>query len=255
MSRFRSALFRGALFRSAVAGAGLLAAGAAASWAASPGTAPSGAAEQRPAAGPPAGSSTGAPAVGRIALPAEIAAWNIDVRPDGQGLPAGSGTARQGEAIFGERCAACHGEFGEGAARWPALAGGQGSLRGERPEKTIGSFWPYASTVFDYVHRAMPYGNAQSLEPDETYAVVAYLLSLNDVVTDPDQVLDARTLAAVRLPNEPNFFDDDREVAERQFWGREACMRDCKPGAPQVLSRARALDVTPEGGASGPKVE
>ena len=192
--------------------------------------------------------------VGRAALPAEIAAWNIDVRPDGAGLPPGQGTARQGEAPFVERCAACHGEFGEGAGRWPPLAGGQGSLRSERPDKTIGSFWPDVSTVFDYVRRAMPYGNAQSLTADETYAVVAYLLSLNEVLADPDQVLDQRNLAGIRLPNAGGFYDDDRETAERAFWTGGACMTDCKPGAPIVLNRARALDVTPDN-KSGRKME
>lgn len=230
MSRSRSRL--------AVASALVVGAGAAA-WAASPGS---------PDAAP---SALG---VGRAALPAEIEAWNIDVRPDGQGLPPGHGTAREGEALFQERCAACHGDFGEGAGRWPVLAGGQGSLGGERPEKTIGSFWPYVSTVFDYVHRAMPYGDAQSLKPDETYAIVAYLLNLNEIVKDQDFELNAQTFATIRLPNEPNFYDDDRETTERAFWGSDACMKDCKPGVAQVISRARALDVTPDS-KSGPKVE
>ena len=201
-----------------------------------------------------AGAPGPAPGVGRAALPAEIAAWNIDVRPDGQGLPVGRGTAAEGEALFQERCASCHGEFGEGAGRWPVLAGGLGSLRSERPEKTIGSFWPNVSTVFDYVRRAMPYGNAQSLEPDEVYAITAYLLSLNDVIKDPAQELNERNLAGIRLPNEAAFYDDDRETAERLFWTRAACMTDCKPHAPQVTNRARAIDVTPDG-KSGPKVE
>ncbi len=206
------------------------------------------------AAGPAPAPASAPLGVGRPALPAEIAAWNIDVRPDGQGLPPGHGTAAQGEALFQDRCAACHGEFGEGAGRWPVLAGGQGSLRSERPEKTIGSFWPNVSTVFDYVNRAMPYGNAQSLEPNETYAIVAYLLSLNDIIKDPDQELNERNLAAIRLPNEAAFHDDDRETAEREFWNRTACMTDCRPDAPRVTSRARAIDVTPDG-TSGPKVE
>ena len=182
--------------------------------------------------------------VGRPALPAEIAAWNIDVRPDGQGLPPGHGTAAQGEALFQERCAACHGEFGEGAARWPVLAGGQGSLRSERPEKTIGSFWPNVSTVFDYVHRAMPYGNAQSLEPDETYAIVAYLLSLNDVIKDPGQELNERNLAMIHLPNETAFYDDDRETTERAFWNRAACMHDCRPSPTRPAPAPRSCRAT-----------
>ena len=201
-----------------------------------------------------AGEPGPSPGVGRVALPPEIAAWNIDVRPDGQGLPSGHGTAAEGEALFQERCAACHGEFGEGAGRWPVLAGGQGSLRSERPEKTIGSFWPNVSTVFDYIRRAMPYGNAQSLEPNEAYAITAYLLSLNDVIKDPDQELNERNLAAIRLPNEAAFYDDDRETTERGFWNGTACMKDCKPEAPHVTNRARAIDVTPDG-KSGPKVE
>ena len=201
-----------------------------------------------------AGDKPASPDVGRPALPAEISAWNIDVRPDGQGLPVGHGTAREGEVLFQERCAVCHGDFGEGAGRWPVLAGGQGSLRSERPEKTIGSFWPNVSTVFDYVRRAMPYGNAQSLEPNEVYAITAYLLSMNDVVTDQDQELNERNLASIRLPNEANFYDDDREKTEQAFWNKTACMKECKAGTPQVTSRARALDVTPDG-TSGPKVE
>jgi cytochrome c len=191
--------------------------------------------------------------VGRPALPEEIAAWNIDVRPDGKGLPPGRGTAKQGEAIFQERCAACHGEFGEGLGRWPELAGGQGSLTGERPFKTIGSFWPYASSVFDYIRRAMPFGNPQSLTPDEVYAVVAYVLSLNDVITDEGFELDAQTLPGIRLPNAAGFFDDDREVSERAFWAGAACMHDCKAEV-HITGRASVLDVTPDA-KSPPKME
>lgn len=202
------------------------------------------------AAGPPP-AATG---IGRTALPEEIQAWDIDVRPDGAGLPPGHGTAREGEALFIERCASCHGEFGEGAGRYPVLVGGAGSLRNERPEKTIGSYWPYASTVFDYVRRAMPYGNAQSLTPDETYAITAWLLQMNEIIPDQDFELNERTLATVRMPNEPNFRDDDRETAERAFWTEPACMKDCKPGAAEVISRAAALGVTPDD-KSGPKVD
>ena len=107
--------------------------------------------------------------LGREATQEEIAAWDIDVRPDGQGLPQGKGTAQQGEDIFQERCATCHGEFGEGRDRWPVLAGGLGTLKNDRPNKTVGSFWPYASTIMDYVRRAMPFGHAQSLTADELY--------------------------------------------------------------------------------------
>ncbi len=110
------------------------------------------------------------------------------------GPPAGKGSVKDGETLFLERCAACHGEFAEGVGRWPVLAGGQGSLKDERPEKTIGSFWPDLSTAFDYIHRAMPYGNAQSLTADETYAIVAFLLNMNNIVKD-DFVLSRETFS------------------------------------------------------------
>lgn len=197
------------------------------------------------------GSKAAAPAaaktegLGRPALPEEIAAWNIDVRPDGEGLPEGKGSVKEGEQVFLDNCAVCHGEFGEGAGRWPVLAGGQGTLASDRPDKTIGSYWPYASTVFDYIHRAMPFGNNQSLTADQTYAIVAYLLNLNDLVKD-DFVLSKDNFPKVELPNQPNFFDDDRETSEKAFWKANPCMKNCK-GEVKVTSQARILDVTPEG--------
>ena len=102
--------------------------------------------------------------IGRPALPEEIAAWDIDVRPDGQGLPPGRGTAKQGEELFLERCACLPWRIRRGVGRWPVLVGGAGSLKSDNPEKTVGSFWPYASTRFDYIHRAMPFGNAPVAE-------------------------------------------------------------------------------------------
>jgi S-disulfanyl-L-cysteine oxidoreductase SoxD len=192
--------------------------------------------------------------IGREATPAEIAGWDIDVRPDGKGLPAGKGTAAQGEEVFQAQCAACHGEFGEGKDRWPVLAGGHGSLKADRPEKTIGSYWPYASTVFDYVRRAMPFGNAQSLSNDELYAVTAYLLLMNDVIKDPKFELSAKTFSTIKMPNADGFYDDDRETAEKHFWNRKPCMKDCRKDAASVTNRASVLDVTPDK-KSGPKVE
>lgn len=189
--------------------------------------------------------------LGRPALPEEIKAWDIDVRPDGLGLPEGKGSVPQGEELFQNNCAACHGEFGEGAGRWPVLAGGQGTLKSERPEKTIGSFWPYASTVFDYVHRAMPFGAAQTLQPDEVYAIVAYLLYLNDVVPD-DYVLSKENFPKVELPNSANFYDDDRETTEKAFWNKNPCMKDCKAKV-EITSHARVLDVTPDGAGENDK--
>lgn len=190
--------------------------------------------------------------LGRAALPEEIAAWDIDVRPDGVGLPPGKGSVKDGEPLYIERCASCHGEFGEGAGRWPVLAGGQGSLKSEGPEKTAGSFWPYASTTFDYIKRAMPYGNARSLSDDEVYAITAYLLNMNGVVKD-DFVLSKENFSAVKLPNEQGFYDDDREQAEKHFWNKTPCMKDCKPES-KVTGRARVIDVTPED-SKGIKVE
>ena len=191
--------------------------------------------------------------VGREASAAEIKAWDIDVRPDGQGLPQGKGTAAQGEEIFQTQCATCHGEFGEGKDKWPVLAGGIGTMKADRPEKTVGSYWPYATTIFDYIKRAMPFGNAQSLSDDELYAVTAYVLQLNDVITDPKLEIDATTLPAIKMPNAGQFYDDDREIAEKAFWNRKPCMKDCKKEA-KVLNRAQTLAVTPENKV-GPKVD
>lgn len=201
----------------------------------------------------PAGAQTKKTGLGRAALAEEIAAWDIDVRPDGAGLPVGRGSVKQGEEIYLERCAACHGEFGEGAGRYPVLAGGQGTLNKENPDKTVGSFWPYASTVFDYVRRTMPFGNAQSLTADETYALTAYILNMNDLVKE-DFELSKENFAKVQLPNAANFYDDDRETTEKAFWKANPCMKDCKPEAPKILGRARALDVTPDS-KTGPRVE
>ena len=181
--------------------------------------------------------------IGRSATPAEIAGWDIDVRPDGQGLPPGAGSVKAGEAVYMGKCAACHGEFGESAGRWPQVAGGQGSLASHDPVKTVGSYFAHLSTVFDYVRRAMPFGDAQSLTDDELYAVVAYMLFLNDIV-DEKFVLSRETFGSVKMPNAAGFYDDDRETAEKAFWNAP-CMTDCKPEA-KVVGRARVIDVTPE---------
>ena len=120
---------------------------------------------------------------GTIATPAEIAGWDIDVRgDDGAGLPAGKGSVQRGADVFAEQCAVCHGTFGEGEGRFPKLVGGNGSLRDDRPEPTVGSFWPFAPTLFDYVNRAMPMPAPHSLPVDDVYALTAYILNLNDIV-------------------------------------------------------------------------
>ena len=150
------------------------------------------------------------PDLGRVATPAEIAAWDISIGPDGAGLPPGSGTARQGEAIYLEKCLGCHGERGAGKPS-DQLAGGQGTLGpGQAPVKTIGSFWPYATTVFDYVFTAMPYQETKSLTHDETYAVTAYLLYLNEIIGENDTI-DASTLPKVKMPNRDYFVQHIKE--------------------------------------------
>jgi cytochrome c len=192
--------------------------------------------------------------IGREAKPNEIAGWDIDIRPDGVGLPTGTGTVKQGEAIYMQQCAACHGEFGESAGRWPIIAGGAGTLASHDPVKSIGSYWPYASTVMDYIRRAMPFGNAQSLTNDELYAVTAYVFYLNDIIRDEHFELNANSFKTIKLPNEPNFRDDDRDVAEKSLWRKSPCMTNCLPGPARITGRARVIDVTPEPG-KGPKVE
>ena len=184
--------------------------------------------------------------LGRIAEAEEIAAWDIDVRPDGLGLPEGRGTVADGMTIYDENCAVCHGDFGEAIGRWPVLAGGHGTLQNERPEKTVGSYWPYLSTVYDYVRRAMPFGDARSLSDDDVYALTAYILYLNDVVTDEDFELSKENLASVRLPNEDNFVPDDRASEPHYADRAEPCMSDCRPGKAEITMHAAILDVTPE---------
>lgn len=211
---------------------------------------PTDAAEAKPSPAPAAASpeppSAAHLALGRAATPEEIAAWDIDVRADGLGLPEGRGTVAQGMAIYDEKCASCHGDFGEAVGRRPVLAGGHGTLQADRPEKTIGSFWPYLSTVYDYVRRAMPFGDARSLSDDDVYALTAYLLYLNDEVTDEEFELSKETFASVRLPNEANFIDDDR-LQEPHYRDRsEPCMTNCVPGKATIKMHAAVLDVTPE---------
>ena len=178
--------------------------------------------------------------LGEPATQEQIAGWDIDVRPDGKGLPPGQGTAEDGESLYYEKCAACHGEFGEARGNYPVLLGGFDTLTRDRPVKTVGSYWPYATTVFDYVRRAMPFGHAQSLTDDETYAITAFLLNLNEVV-GYDEVLDARTLPTIEMPNRDGFIADDRPDTPMG----EPCMSDCR-GEFRVIGRARVIDVTPE---------
>ncbi len=192
----------------------------------------------------PAPSREGGYGLGREALPEEIAAWDIDIRPDGLGLPVGEGDVWTGEELWITNCSACHGDFGEAVGRWPVLSGGFGTLDSEDPVKTVGSYWPYLSTVWDYVHRAMPYGAAQSLSDDDVYAITAYLLYLNNVVED-DFVLSNENFSDISLPNEEAFFMDDRAEVELPEFSHEPCMTDCVESV-EITMRAAVLDVTPE---------
>jgi cytochrome c len=143
---------------------------------------------------------------GRRATPDEIKLWDTDVRPDGTGLPEGSGTVAHGKVVYEESCEACHGPNGQGGIK-DRLAGGQGTLASANPIKTVGSFWPYAATLYDYIHRAMPYPAPGSLSPDDTYAVTAYILSLNGLVPE-DGKLDKETLPKIKMPNRDGFIPD-----------------------------------------------
>jgi hypothetical protein len=181
--------------------------------------------------------------LGREATQKEVSAWDIDVRPDGRGLPEGRGTVAQGEEIWTEKCADCHGDFGEGVDRWPVIAGGTETLSSDSPVKTVGSYWPYLSTVFDYINRAMPFWEARSLEPDEVYSLTAYILFLNDLVDDEEFELSKQNFLEKRLPNEVNFTLDNR--LDTPVYNKfEPCIKNCKTHV-KISSRARILDVTP----------
>lgn len=146
------------------------------------------------------------PRLGRPATPDEITKADISIPPDGKGLPAGSGSVTQGAEVFAAKCSVCHGAKAEGTPSGDRLVGGVGTLASANPVKTVSSYWPYATTLFDYIRRAMPVTNPQSLQNDEVYAVVAYLLSLDNIVPQ-DAVLDAQSLPRVQMPNRNGFIN------------------------------------------------
>jgi cytochrome c len=158
--------------------------------------------------------------IGRAATPAEIAGWNIDIDRDGNNLPTGSGTVVRGHAVFDEQCASCHGTKGEGGLG-DQLVGGQGTIATPKPVKTVGSYWPYAPTLFDYIRRAMPQNAPQSLSNEDVYAVSAYILNLNGLLP-ADARLDAKTLSALKMPNRSMFVGDPRPDVKNP-----ACMKNC----------------------------
>jgi mono/diheme cytochrome c family protein len=157
---------------------------------------------------------------GRPATPAQIAAWDIDVAPDGRNLPAGHGSVAHGREVYKMQCAVCHGANGEGALG-DKLAGGMGSLATPKPVKTVGSFWPYATTLFDYVRRAMPLNAPQSLSNEDVYAVCGYVLFLNGLVSE-SAVIDAGTLISLKMPNREGFVGDPRPDVKDA-----GCMHNC----------------------------
>lgn len=170
---------------------------------------------------------TGGYNVGKVATEEEIAGWHIEVG-HGHNLPPGEGTAADGEELFDDGCASCHGSFGEGVGRNPVIAGGEGTLLDVlKPERTVGSYWPYASTLIDYTHRAMPFPSAQSLTWDETWALSAYVLYLNDIIEDDEFVFNAESYHEITMPNEDGFIFKDKKADTHNT----RCMQDCKDPA------------------------
>jgi S-disulfanyl-L-cysteine oxidoreductase SoxD len=146
--------------------------------------------------------------LGRAPTAEEIKAWDITIPPDGKGLPPGSGTAALGKPIYAEKCASCHGDEGKNP-KYTLLVGGRGTLNTDQPVKTIGSYWPYATTLWSYINRSQPFDSPGSLTPDQVYAVTAYLLHLNGILGEGDR-LDATTLPQVKMPNRDGFVPDAR---------------------------------------------
>lgn len=177
---------------------------------------------------------------GTTATPRQIAGWAISVRPDGQGLPPGRGTVSAGGDLFQTVCAACHGTFGEGEGRYPKLAGNS-ALTGAQPVPTVGNYWPFATTLYDYIDRAMPFPAPHSLTPDQVYALTAYILNLNNIVPD-SFVANATTLPKVKMPNRNGFIWKD----PRPDTHDTECMTDClKPDQVKITSTAEGKGITP----------
>jgi len=172
---------------------------------------------------------------------AQIAGWAIDVLPDGQGLPPGSGTVSHGADVFSANCAACHGTFGEGEDRYPKLAG-TSRLTVNQPSKTVGNYWPYATTLWDYINRAMPFPVPHSLKPNDVYAITAYILNLNNIVPE-SFVANSRTLPKVKMPNWNGFI----LVDPRPDTSNPECMSNCvKPADVKISSTAEGKQLTPK---------
>jgi S-disulfanyl-L-cysteine oxidoreductase SoxD len=179
--------------------------------------------------------------LGTPPTPAEIAGWSIAVPPSGANLPPGHGSVAQGSDLFGTVCAVCHGAFGEGVSDYPKLVGGVGSLATVAPAETVGSYWPFATTLFDFINRAMPFYAPHSLTPDQVYAVTAFILNLNGIVPD-GFVADAKTVPAVKMPNQDGFIWKD----PRPLTHDTECMTQCAdPAQLRITSNAADVHLTP----------
>ena len=179
---------------------------------------------------------------GERATAEQIAGWDIDARgEDGVGLPPGRGGVHRGSDVYAEQCAACHGTFGEGEGRFPKLVGGAGTLRDDRPELTVGSYWPFAPTLWDYINRAMPMQAPHTLSADDVYALTAYILHLNDIVSS-DFVADRDSLPKVKMPNRDSFIWTD----PRPDTMAKSCMSACAdPASVRITSTAEGKGLTP----------
>ena len=171
------------------------------------------------------------------------AAWDIDVKPDGHGLPVGKGNAKTGKHIFNMNCAKCHGDKQDGfkgrskypiLAPYPTLVGDQPSLDSgkEAPAQTVGSYWPYSTTLFDYIRRAMPFWHSQSLSDDEVYALSAYIFFLNGIIGDEDKELNHTNLYKIQMPNRNGFICDPRPDTDNK-----RCMKNCTVAKPKQVSQ------------------
>ncbi|MGH7067753.1 MAG: c-type cytochrome [Acetobacteraceae bacterium] len=179
--------------------------------------------------------------IGTTPSAAEIAGWSIAIPPDGAGLPPGQGSVAAGGKLFESSCAVCHGSFGEGNNGYPQLVGGVGSLGSASPQRTVGSYWPYATTLFDYIDRAMPFLAPHTLKPDQVYSLVAWILNANGIVA-ADWIADADSVPLVRMPAVAHWnWRDPRPVTHNQ-----ACMSDCaNPETIHITSTAVGKHLTP----------
>ena len=179
-------------------------------------------------------------------MPEEIKAWDTDVRPDGKGLPVGKGTVKQGDGSSRSNARPAMASSARASAAGPCSPAGTARLKADRPDKTVGSFWPDLSTVFDYIKRTMPYGNAQSLSDDEIYALMAFLLNLNDVIKDENFELNEKNFYSIKMPNAEASSTTTARPPEKQFWKRKP-VHEGLPRCPKITGRAMSIDVTPDG--------